>query len=107
MLMVDKERVRGTIAAIKEKLANAQKKAECIADIENMIDIKQAHIWRADAGSCCGNVCNISSLIGMEIGILQDAIEAIQREDTGKAASLLENYVAFIEENYQNEHPPY
>lgn len=107
MLMVDKERVRGTIAAIKEKLANAQRKAECIADIENMIDIKQAHIWRADVGSCCGNVCNISSLIGMEIGILQDAIEAIQREDTGKAAALLENYVAFIEENYQNERPPY
>lgn len=107
MLMIDKESIRENIAAIKEKLANPGEKAKCIADIENMVDIKQSHIWRADFGSCCGNICNISSQIGMEIEILQDALDAIKMGDSIKAAILLEDYLAFVEEHYKNEHPPY
>jgi hypothetical protein len=105
--MIDKKEVREIITAAKEKLANPEKEVECIADIEKMIGMKQSHVWRADLGSCCGNVCNISSQIEIEIGILRDALEAIKEGDNGKAASSLENYVAFIEEHYENEHPTY
>jgi hypothetical protein len=105
--MIDKGSIRENIAAIKEKLANPGKKAECIADIENMIEIKQSHIWRADFGCCCGSICNISSQIGAEIEILQDALDAIKGGDDSKAAILLESYLAFMEEHYENERPSY
>jgi hypothetical protein len=107
MLMIDKKSVREDIRAIKKKLASPSKKAECMADVEKMIDIKQSHLWRADLGSCRGNICNISSQIDIEIGILRDALEAIKKDDNSKATSLLGNYVSFIEEYYEDEHPPY
>jgi hypothetical protein len=105
--MIDKKEVRETIVAVKEKLANPEKKAECIAEIEKMIGMKQSHVWRADLGSCCGNVCNISSQIEIEIGILQGALDAVKEGSNSKAASLLEDYLAFVEEHYDNEHPNY
>ncbi len=107
MLMIDKKEVRETIAAIKEKLASPSKKADCIADIEKMIGIKQSHVWRADLGSCYGNVCNISSQIEIEIGILNEALDTVREGDNSKAASLLESFLAFVEEHYDNEHPNY
>jgi hypothetical protein len=105
--MIDKKGVREDINMVKEKLASPLRKAECIADIEKMVDMKQSHVWRADMGSCRGSMCNISSQIEMEIGILRDAVEAIKENDNRKAGLLLENYLAFIEENYENEHPTY
>jgi hypothetical protein len=107
MLMIDKKGVREDISTVKEKLANHKKKAECITDIEKMIDMKQSHVWRADMGSCRGSICNISSQIEMEMGILQDAVEAVKGDDNSKAGLLLENYLAFMEEHYENEHPTY
>jgi hypothetical protein len=105
--MIDKKGVREDINMVKEKLASPLRKAECIADIEKMVDMKQSYVWRADMGSCRGSMCNISSQIEMEIGILRDAVEAIKENDNRKAGLLLENYLAFIEENYENEHPTY
>jgi len=105
--MIDKKGVRGDISTVKEKLASPLKKAECIADIEKMIDMKQSHVWRADMGSCRGSMCNISSQIEMEMGILRDAVEAVKEDDNSKASLWLENYLAFIEEHYENEHPTY
>jgi hypothetical protein len=107
MLMIDKRSIREDINALKQKLASPSKKAECVTDIEKIIDMKQSHLWRADLGSCSGNICNISPQIEIEMGILQDAVEAIKGDDNSKAVSLLENYVAFIEENYEDEHPTY
>jgi hypothetical protein len=105
--MLDKRGAREAITAVKQKLAKPEKKAECVADIEKMIGIKQSHVWRADLGSCCGNICNISSQIEIEIGILKDAVDAVKGGDNSKAASLLENYLAFVEEHYKDEHPSY
>ena len=66
MLMIDKKGIREDISTVKEKLASPLKKAECITDIEKMIDMKQSHIWRADMGSCRGSICNISLQIEIE-----------------------------------------
>jgi hypothetical protein len=107
MFMIDKEGVRKDIRAIKEKLTSPSKKMECIAAIEKTIDTKESHIWRADAGSCIGNVCNISSQIEIEIGILRDAVGAIKEGDNKRAVASLENYVAFIEKYYDDEMPAY
>ncbi len=107
MLMIDKGDVEAAIAAAKEKLANPRTKEECIADIKKLVDIKQSHMWRSDYGSCVGGLCNISSLIDIEIGILEGAIEAIESGDNNKATNLLDSYVAFVNEHYDNERSPY
>ncbi len=107
MFMVDKEGVREGIRDIKEKLTLPSKKMECIADIEKIIDMKESHIWRADAGSCRGNVCDISSQIEIEVGILQNAVGAIKEGDNKRAVASLEDYVAFIEKYYDDERPTY
>ncbi len=43
----------------------------------------------------------------MEIGILEGAIEAIESGDNNKATTLLDSYVAFVNEHYDNERSPY
>lgn len=104
MLLIDKENVTKDIAAIKEKLANPERKAECITDIQKLIDMKQSHLWRADAGSCSGNICSLSgSLLETELATLQHALDAVKENDSNKAAALLEDYLAFVEKNYGDE----
>lgn len=107
MLMIDKAEVEGTIEAIKGKLDDAEKKEECIAKLRSLIDIKQSQMWRSDMGSCAGGLCNISSLIDMEIAFLQGAIKGIESGDLGRAVDLLDEYISFVNEHYDNERTPY
>lgn len=107
MLMIDKGEVQGAIAAIKSKLDNGERNDESIADIRKLIDVKQSQIWRSEMGSCVGNMCNVSSLIDMEVAILERAITAIEGGEQGKAAALLDEYVGFIDQHYDNERTPY
>ncbi len=102
MLMISREVIESVIST-KEKLVNPAKKAECIADIENMIDIKQSHLLRAEWGSCCGNICNLVPGIETEIEMLQDTLNAMKEGSDGKANSLLEDYVVFLGKNYKIE----
>ena len=106
MLMISKEAVESIIGT-KQKLANPGKKAECIADIENLIEMKQSHRERAERGSCCGSICNLVSQIDSEIELLQDALGAMKEDDDGKAVSLIQDYITFLEKNYEPEHPNY
>jgi len=104
MLSIDKESVRAAITAIKEKLANPEKKTECIAEIEQLIDMKQSNVWRADSmAPCCGDICGFASLFETEIGILKGALSAVKEGDNNKARTLLQDYLVFLEENYEDE----
>ena len=104
MLMINKESAKKDITAIKEKLANPEKRTECIADIEKLIDMKRSHIWRAESiAPCCGSICGFASLFEAEIGILQDILSALKKNDNDKAVALLEDYLAFLEKNYKDE----
>lgn len=107
MLMIDKAEVEGAITAIKDRLDDARKKEECIAELRNMIDIKQSQMWRSEMGSCAGGLCNISSLIDMEIALLQGAIKGIESGDLDKAVALLDEYIVFVGKHYDNERTPY
>ena len=107
MLMMDKEDVERAMAATKDRLGDPEAREECIADIQKLIQMKESHMWRADQGSCVGNLCNISSLVDMEIDILKKAIDAMTRGDGGGAAALLDEYVAFVDKHYDNERTPY
>jgi len=98
MLMISREAIEGIIA-IKQKLADSGNKAECIADIEKTIEMKECHLWRADAGSCCANLGDV------EIEILQGALDALKEDDNSKAAVLLGDYLTFLEKSYEPEPP--
>jgi hypothetical protein len=101
MLMISKEAME-SVMSLRGKIADPEKKAECIADVENMITIKQSHLARADWGSCCGNICNLAPQMDSELQMLQKILEVLT-EDSTRAASLLEDYIAFLQENYRPE----
>jgi hypothetical protein len=108
MLAIDKEGARREVAVIKEKLANPGKKGECIAEIKKLIAMKQSHIWRVDSMSpCCGSICGLVPLFEAEVGILQSALNALERGNNNRASALLEDYLAFLEKNYEDEHSNY
>jgi hypothetical protein len=102
MLMISKEAME-SVMALKEKLASSGKEKECIADLENMIEIKQSHLARAEWGSCCGNICGLVPQIDNEIKMLQNTLEALRAEDNKKAVFLLGDYIAYLKENYKPE----
>jgi hypothetical protein len=99
MLIISKEAVHSAMS-LKKKIANPEKRAECIADVENMIKIKESHIARAELASCCGNICNLVPQIESELQMLQNILEVLRNGDSTKAPSLLEDYIAFLQENY-------
>ena len=69
-----------------------------------MIEMKQSHLARADWGSCCGNICGLVCLFEAEIEMLQSVLEAMQGNDGTKAVALLEDYVTFLNKNYESEY---
>ncbi len=102
MFMISKEAMH-SVMSLREKIADPEKRAECIADVENMIKMKESHLARAEWGSCCGNICNLAPQIDSELQMLQNTLEVLRKEDSTKASSLLEDYIAFLQESYRPE----
>ncbi len=102
MFMISKETM-DSVMSLREKIADPEKRAECITDVENMIKMKESHLARADWGTCCGNICNLVPQIESELQMLQNTLDVLREEDSTKAASLLEDYIAFLKKNYNPE----
>ena len=102
MLMISKETMH-SVMSLREKIADPKKRAKCIADVENMIKIKESHLARAEWCSCCGNICNLASQIDSELQMLQNTLEVLRKGDSTKASSLLEDYIAVLQKNYTPE----
>lgn len=102
MFMISKETMN-SVMSLRDKMADPKKKTECIADVENMIKMKESHLARAEWGSCCGNIRNLASQIDGELQILQNTLEALKKKDSTKASSLLEDYIALLQRNYRPE----
>ena len=102
MFMISKETMH-SVMSLREKIADPGKRAECIADVENMIKMKESHLARAEWGTCCGNICNLVPQIESELQMLHNILEVLRNEDSTKAASLLEDYIAFLQKNYSPE----
>ena len=98
MLIISKEAVHSAML-LKKKIDDPEKRAECIADVENMIKIKESHIARAELASCCDNICNLVPQIESELQMLQNILEVLRNGDSTKARSLLEDYIGFLQEN--------
>jgi hypothetical protein len=102
MFMISKETMN-SVMSLREKMADPKNRAECIAEVENMIEMKESHLARADWGACCGNIGNLTPQIESELQMLQNTLEALKEEDNTKAVSLLEDYIAFLHDNYTPE----
>ena len=101
MLIVNKD----TVEATRQQLADPAKIEEAIADINKMIEVKQALLWRADAGTCCGSLCNIASSLGHEITILENALNALGKGDKSEAIRSLEEYQNILETTNETGEP--
>lgn len=102
MFMISKETMNG-VMALRDRMANQNNTAECIAEVENMIRMKESHLARADWGACCGNIGNLTPQLESELQMLQNTLQALEQGNNTKAISLLEDYIAFLRENYTPE----
>jgi hypothetical protein len=102
MFMISKEAMH-SVMSLRDKMADPKKKAECIADVENMIEMKESHLARAEWGACCGNIRSLAPQIDSELHLLQNILETLKRKDSKKASSLLEDYIALLQKNYTPE----
>ena len=102
MFMISKETMNSAIS-LRDNVADPKNTAECIAEVENMIRMKESHLARADWGACCGNIGNLTPQLESELRMLQNTLEALKQGDNARAVSLLEDYIAFLRENYTPE----
>ena len=102
MFMISKETMN-SVMSLREKIVDPDKTVECITAVENMIRMKESHLARADWGTCCGNIGNLVPQIESEIQMLQNILEVLRNKDHRKAASLLEDYISFLQKNYSPE----
>ena len=102
MFMISRETM-SSVMSLWEKMADSENKAECIAEVENMIKMKESHLARADWGACCGNIGNLTPQIESELQMLQNTLEALKDGNNTQAVSLLEDYIAFLHQNYTPE----
>jgi hypothetical protein len=104
MLVISRNDMQSVIA-IRRKLFDPEKKSECIADIERIVDVKQAHLWRTDSLSpCCGGtICNLTAQFQSEIEFLENVLWCLRGGNNSRAATLLEEYLAFLEKSYSSE----
>ena len=102
MLMIGRETMN-SVMSLRQRIADPEQKAQCIADLESMIAMKEAHLARSEWGSCCGDICKLGPQIGAELKILQNTLEALMRADHIGTASLLDDYIALIDRSYTPE----
>jgi hypothetical protein len=102
MFMISKETM-DSVMSLREKMADPKNKSECIADLENMIKMKEAHLARAEWSSCCGNMRNLAPQIDSELRALQNVLETLNSKDGKKASSLLDDYIALLKKSYTPE----
>ncbi len=102
MFMISKETM-SSVMSLREKMADPKNKAECIAEVENMIRMKESHLARADWGACCGNIGNLTPQLESELQMLKNTSEVLKEGDNTKAISLLEDYIAYLRESYTPE----
>jgi hypothetical protein len=102
MFMISRETMQ-SVMSLRDKIGDSKKRPECIAEVENMIKMKESHLARAEWGSCCGNIRNLAPQIDGELHVLQNTLEALKGKDSPKASSLLDEYIALLKKNYTPE----
>ncbi|GEM_PF-2778462 len=87
MTVLNRER----IAALYADIERAADLRPAIAQIKETIEIKSAHLWRAEAGSCCFGP-EVARCIDAELQILENTLQCLEREDRAGGIELLREY---------------
>ncbi len=93
MLIISKEQVEELI----RKLADPAKLGECRSEVEKMLEIKSALLWKAEPQPCCGSYEEIKTCLTSEVQILQDVLNALDEGNIPRATSLLREYMGYLE----------
>jgi hypothetical protein len=94
-VIINAERVK----AIREKLTDPVKAEEALADLKKIIEVKQMLLWRADAGTCCGSLGNITTALIHEVTILENALDSAVNGRKTDAVLALKEYEQLLESN--------
>jgi hypothetical protein len=89
MLIITKESVQ----QLKEKLEHSGDVGQCREELEKMLEIKGCLLWRADTGCACAG-WQLPAHLFWEMQQLEAALVALERGDSAKAASLLDDYIS-------------
>jgi hypothetical protein len=86
------------IQRIRQRLNNCDEVEVCKGELEKILEIERAWLWRADVGSCCGTIrCVSPAQLSLEIQLLEQASEAINSGNSALAASILDVYIQRFE----------
>ena len=93
MLVISKQQVENLI----HKLSDPAKFDECRDEVEKMLEIKSALLWRAGgARSCCGSLEEIEVCLASEVQILEEMLDALDKDNIPQASSLLKDYTNYL-----------
>ena len=93
MLVITGERVRRLI----ERLQEPGWLRECREELERMLEIKSALLWRAEGARACIG-WRLQAHLTAEIYTLEKALEAVLSGDSQKAIAELELYITQLDQ---------
>ena len=95
MLLISRQQVENLI----DRLNDPARFDESHDEMEKMLEIKSALLWRAADGfqPCCGTFGEIRTCLDSEVQVLQEALDALDKHDIPKASSLLRDYTKYME----------
>ena len=88
---------RDGVEALKERVKNPSEVSQCQEELKKMLEIKAAHLWRAEARTCCNMPWNIQCQLDWEVRLLEGALEALEEGDREKAAAMLGDYASRLD----------
>ncbi|MDP2719778.1 MAG: hypothetical protein U1D67_07110 [Dehalococcoidia bacterium] len=94
MITVDKD----TFTALRNKIRKNENLEECREHLKSIIEIKQAHEWRADIASCFCVGWALPVHLGWEVRLLEESLWALEDGDTEKAARKLDELIKIQQE---------
>ncbi len=92
MLQITREKVE----ALKEDLAGSRDVSRCREELVRILEIKEALLWRAEAGACCAG-STLPGLLFGQVQLLESILQALEEGEDRKAASLLEDFASEVE----------
>ena len=98
MLIISRQQVENLI----QKLSDPAKFDECRDEVQKMLEIKSALLWRAEGPQpCCGSFGEIKTCLTSEVQILEDVLDALDKGNISQASSLLREYTNHLEQLHQ------
>ncbi len=81
------------ITSLQERLRRGEDIGRCLEELEKILEIKRALLWRAEV-ACgqqrCGRMWDLAACYFQEVSQLEEAVEEIKKGNLARGAELLE-----------------